>query len=286
MLDSTAFYIISTPDKAAHNKYKIGSHTGSINKLIKRYATYYPDVVLHYFQYLENAYKIEGLLKNKLYDYRITNVRGRKSELVIMPLEILKNEIDNILENYDNIIVDTLNGIDFKIPFNGRKSKIYINAEYNKISPNIYKKIKDTDFEKSICSILLYYKKKTYDDINFYYVNNLKLIKNQKRLHKLIPIIEWMENKLGVGRFEITNLQMEYNDLEPLKKKMIKKIEMFQWLSTQSITIRKNDIESRINKISSIDRLIKFFMDIINQFDNFYDYGYKRVTRAGVICIY
>ena len=61
------------------------------------------------------------------------------------------------------------------------------------------------------------------------------------------------------------------------KNKLMREINNFQWLSYKtSPKARIIEIESRIKKLNSIDRIKKFFMDIINQFDKFCDCENKR----------
>ena len=47
----------------ANDEYKLGSHTGPIKKLTMRYITYYPNMILHFFQYLNDAFEKEEIIK-------------------------------------------------------------------------------------------------------------------------------------------------------------------------------------------------------------------------------
>ena len=46
---TTAIYVLSDPLNESIGRYKIGSHTGTINKLISRYITPIPELKIHYF---------------------------------------------------------------------------------------------------------------------------------------------------------------------------------------------------------------------------------------------
>ena len=41
----------------------------------------------------------------------MTNIRGKKSEIVKMPFAILREHFDKIIKNHDGIIIDTINNI-------------------------------------------------------------------------------------------------------------------------------------------------------------------------------
>jgi hypothetical protein len=144
--------------------------------------------------------------------------------------------------------------------------------------------IKDEDrFNKCIKSIVLYYTREALDKkaINEY-VNNFYFIEKSKRLFKILSIIEWLENELGIDRFNIINLKIK--NIESLVKKMKEQIELFSWLSFQtSMNGQKKEINARIQKLNSEDRIKKFFIDIINQFDDFYNYDRKQVGNKKLI---
>ena len=85
-----AFYVISTVKKTKKNIFKIGIHTGDIYSLLSRYITYFPNPIIHYFQYLDKeADEVEDKLKLKFYDNRIDNLHGNKSEWVNLNYNIL-----------------------------------------------------------------------------------------------------------------------------------------------------------------------------------------------------
>ena len=129
------------------------------------------------------------------------------------------------------------------------------------------------------------------------YLANFSLLAKNDRLYPLLNSIKWMENQL-CGRFEIANLKEKNVKMkkvvtrdkknrkvifyEPeIKYKLLAKIDDFRHLSsTTSCKSQTKEIEARINKITSADRLKKFFMDMINQFDDFYEYKRKQV-RTG-----
>lgn len=78
-------------------KYKVGSHNGTLNKLVARYITALPQLRINYFIYHEDAINIERKFNNLFYDYRLINKNGITSEWFIMPL-------NNIITNLSNII--------------------------------------------------------------------------------------------------------------------------------------------------------------------------------------
>ncbi|AEQ60147.1 T5orf172 domain-containing protein [Acanthamoeba castellanii mamavirus] len=84
MSNNLAFYIITTNYHQSQNIYKIGIHTGNPYDLITRYITYFPDVIITYFQYTDKAKKVESDLKEKLSKCRITNIKGNLSEWIVI----------------------------------------------------------------------------------------------------------------------------------------------------------------------------------------------------------
>ena len=108
---TTAVYVLSEPSNGNPNRYKIGSHTGELNKLISRYITSLPDLVVHYFIELNNAKEIERIFKTNFENKRINNRNGNKCEWVIMSIDeiitglsliIFKNKI--VMNNDTRII--------------------------------------------------------------------------------------------------------------------------------------------------------------------------------------
>ncbi|AVL94407.1 helicase [Moumouvirus australiensis] len=107
-----AFYIISTKNKSKKNIFKIGIHTGSVYTLLSRYVTYFMNPVVHYFQYINEAANIEKKLKKELYDHRLENIFGNKSEWVKMPYKLLYEHVKSYIVYDYNIVVDKYNSID------------------------------------------------------------------------------------------------------------------------------------------------------------------------------
>ena len=84
---TTAIYMLSDEAGKFSDRYKIGSHTGDVNKLKSRYITGTPNVKIHYFIEAINAKEIEKQFKEEFYHIRINNSNDSKSEWVIMPLD-------------------------------------------------------------------------------------------------------------------------------------------------------------------------------------------------------
>lgn len=76
-----AIYIISNIDNATKSEFKIGKHSGSIQKLISRYAVYFVRPIIFYFAFVDNGDIIETEVLNRLDKYRLIKDHGldRKS---------------------------------------------------------------------------------------------------------------------------------------------------------------------------------------------------------------
>lgn len=76
---STVLYVLSNP--SIKGLYKVGIHTGSLKQLIKRYATYIPNVEVHLFIKNIDARVIENRFKKHYKEYRVPiEHTGRMSE--------------------------------------------------------------------------------------------------------------------------------------------------------------------------------------------------------------
>lgn len=278
-----AFYVISTKKKSKRNVFKIGMHTGDIYGLLSRYVTYFPNPIIYYFQYLDNACYVESKLKRKFYNERIDNLFGNKSEWVNVKYNRLYKYIKQYCPSDEDIIIDKHVNIGPEIISRrkiGAKSRITESLAYLQNLVNI--DVNKNEFKKSIRSIILYYKNGSiYINTINEFANNFPFIKNSRRLFKVLSLIEWFEDELEINRFELTKLKI----YEPnyLIKKMIKKMDQFQFLSSCTCEIkRKKEITARINKLTTQDRIMKFFMDIVNQFDDFYYYECKIIGKYHV----
>ena len=164
-----------------------------------------------------------------------------------------------------------------------------ISCDVSKINDKKLRKLvmNEKKYTKRMKSIILYY---TQDIIDNRCIEDFSFIPKKDKLFSILKLVIWLEDKLGINRFNIHNLQEENVEMvkvmigneityEPkIKTELLEQIESFRCLSfATSCKSQTKDIMARINKITSVDRLKKFFMDMINQFDDFYEYKWKRV---------
>ena len=95
---SNVFYIVSTRRRAAKNMYKIGRHKGNKKKLQSRYVTYLVHPIIFFFHETKNAFDIEKMVKEKLYNHRIANEDGHKTEWVNLSLGVLFERVWEIID--------------------------------------------------------------------------------------------------------------------------------------------------------------------------------------------
>ncbi|QTF48899.1 hypothetical protein qu_978 [Acanthamoeba polyphaga mimivirus] len=136
-----AFYVITT--NYHHNKktYKIGIHTGTLEDLISRYMTYFPDLIVKYFQYTVIAREVETNLKKNLRKHRVVNVKGGRSEWINMEYEKLYAHIKCEINSDKNIIMNDITNMELV--------NKYINEiMVNKLSRTIYQTIFDIEICK------------------------------------------------------------------------------------------------------------------------------------------
>lgn len=95
----SVIYILSDASNSIE-KYKVGSHHGSLEGLKHRYITLIPRVIIHYFIYVENARHIETMFKYEYSSKRMENINNRLSEWLIMPLTDIFNGLFQIIHRY------------------------------------------------------------------------------------------------------------------------------------------------------------------------------------------
>lgn len=66
----TAIYILS--DGQSNQRFKLGSHTGTLEKLKSRYITAIPSLIVHYFIETPDAYQVEKRFKQIHIKERVT----------------------------------------------------------------------------------------------------------------------------------------------------------------------------------------------------------------------
>lgn len=93
-----AIYVVSTEEGANLNKYKIGKHTGTKEKLLSRYRTYLVTPVLYFFEHMEDSIDFEKDLKVYLDQYLMMTDKGNKSEWVVVGLEKIISKINKLKE--------------------------------------------------------------------------------------------------------------------------------------------------------------------------------------------
>jgi hypothetical protein len=135
-------YILSD-ESSLEEKYKVGSHSGSLSKLKSRYITPIPKLKIHYFIKHNNARSVETIFKQLYINQRVINSNGKVSEWVQAPLEEIFNTIiiliyrseNNFINDNGTIIVDK-NQINEKVSNIPIIQNIELNiSESVKISP-------------------------------------------------------------------------------------------------------------------------------------------------------
>ncbi|BCS82490.1 hypothetical protein QLL95_gp0359 [Cotonvirus japonicus] len=214
-----AFYVISTKQKADEDTFKIGIHTGTADSLIKRYLTYFPDIIIYYFQYLdEMTGKIERTIKKELYDIRIENINGNRSEWIMMPLKILHIYITSLIDCDNDIIIDKIAKIDL---LNNNKSDSLTNTTKNNITKI---KINTTNTDYSYAEQLA--------DIDETKYNISELLIKQKyvKMNEIEKLV--LEKYFFMKRFRIKNssnkeLFINFHKTYANKESIMKRFERF-----------------------------------------------------------
>ena len=99
-------YVLSDPLNESVGRYKVGSHTGSLQKLISRYITPMPELKIHCFVETPMALDIEAMFKIMFPERRVVNINGHKSEWYLIPLQDIIETLNYLLSVDLNIKSD------------------------------------------------------------------------------------------------------------------------------------------------------------------------------------
>ena len=93
----TAIYILSANPKTANGPYKIGIHTGPIEKLKSRYITALPNHKIHFWMETPDASAIENHFKNTYIAKRIANNNDKLSEWYELELSVIYAKLGELI---------------------------------------------------------------------------------------------------------------------------------------------------------------------------------------------
>ena len=236
-----AFYVISTFKKTQKNIFKIGIHTGDIYSLLSRYITYFPNPIIHYFQYLDKeADEVENKLKLKLYDNRIDNLHGNKTEWVNLNYNILYKSMKQIIVSNKGIIIDKYANINPVIKSKRKKGRKCQNIKTKKKYDITFQDLVDIDESEY-----------DFDEL----CNSIKLTGDQYIAHRKYMLL----NKIGVCEYEDNEEFISLAEKFFNKEQHIDRFENLFELSNHGIS---DDEKRRIE-------IVKDFVKIIFGFDEF-----------------
>lgn len=86
-----SIYVLSKGSKS--DEYKIGKHSGTKEKLVSRYITAIPDLIIHHFIQVEDHKVEEKRLHSKLSKYRTKNANGNLCEWFQCPLSVIEQHL-------------------------------------------------------------------------------------------------------------------------------------------------------------------------------------------------
>lgn len=99
-------YVISSPDSAANDIYKIGRHTGPQKKLLARYATYIIPPVIYFSHPTSSGSALERLIFDRFNDHRIERDEDDISEWVQLDLNTILQGIMTIIAEHPELRYD------------------------------------------------------------------------------------------------------------------------------------------------------------------------------------
>ena len=145
----SAIYVLS--DSANPGRFKVGSHTGKLEKLKSRYITAIPTLIIHYFIETPDAIKAENKFKQMHIKERIKNTNGNLCEWVNMELHEIIGSLLAILlrcvnsKNKETIVISDFKCDEKNISKLNPPQKIPIEDDNPAINYNQEEKISGTD---------------------------------------------------------------------------------------------------------------------------------------------
>jgi len=120
-------YILSNPNDLQDRK--VGRHTGTYDKLLSRYRTYFktcPRVFFFRAVLSTSAHQIETELKTRIKISRIETINGTLLEWTTMDVRTLINIINSIFDEYDQFSESNYPIVDDKIPLSFDKKRVVL----------------------------------------------------------------------------------------------------------------------------------------------------------------
>jgi len=92
-------YILTDPDFAKVDKFKVGITEKDHDGLIEQYLRYLPEAIILFFESSSNARDVEIQVQEELKDYRIKNSRGSNSEWYRCPIATIRRVVKKQLSD-------------------------------------------------------------------------------------------------------------------------------------------------------------------------------------------
>lgn len=108
MAQPSFIYIVTSPDKKKLGEFKIGKHTGPVEKLLEKRNTYFIPPIIEYCIEVSNPELVLNHVLGYLDYYRIQNHLGIKTSLVLLPVEKIISTILYVIDgkNPDPMQID------------------------------------------------------------------------------------------------------------------------------------------------------------------------------------
>lgn len=226
-----AFYIITIPARLDKEEFKIGFHKRSIKKLISRYLTPMPDLIIYYFHIMSNVNDFEKKIKEYFIKQRKININGHLTEWIKIEYDILYKFVRRE-SDADGIIIDKKKNIDLSNRYYyDENEKKYICLD-NLTNINTSSSVSDSDiiYESSSDNEINIIETKKYTDINIDYsyselsedvpkkysyidlLNNSQITKiiitNRNSREGFIKINTWRQlHNIKKNEFDIENME-------------------------------------------------------------------------------
>lgn len=129
----------------------------------------------------------------------------------------------------------------------------------------------DEIFEGCVRSLPLYYKEESIKDKQIdEFTNGLAFIEKDNRVFKRIELLKWIETKLTIKRFEVHNISLNEEQQKNFVEELRTKTDLLPALIDHRVTtlsqINKR-ITTKLDNLTSLDRIQKSVADIYNMFD-------------------
>lgn len=122
------------------------------------------------------------------------------------------------------------------------------------------------------------------------YIKGSIFIEKDIRIFKRIELLNWIEKKLNIKRFEINRIQLNDNQINEFIQELSKLTDLLPSIIIFKVTNLnqiKDRVAAKLNKLTKLDQIQKFVADLYNRYDDIISYKTivkkKRINKKQIM---